>query len=186
VPARAQRYGLQPAQRCRARWRSPSSLRSSARRIAPNAMRRPRMSTPIGAGCRSEHLVVCLSGLGGPPQIRAVTRARSAAQCRGSGARRRHLQQAAAAQPLLADAAGEWFRDIVRAAFGSLDKATGDAGCRRSSRWCRRRTPRLPAARPAQRVDEVIIQVSDNSRRWGTARRKPPSPYSCSVSPARS
>jgi phage terminase large subunit-like protein len=29
------------------------------------------------------------------------------------------------AQPLLADAAGEWFRDIVRAAFGSLDKATG-------------------------------------------------------------
>jgi phage terminase large subunit-like protein len=28
-------------------------------------------------------------------------------------------------QPRMADAAGEWFRDIVRAAFGSLDKATG-------------------------------------------------------------
>jgi phage terminase large subunit-like protein len=29
-------------------------------------------------------------------------------------------------QPLMLDAAGEWFRDIVRAAFGSLDKATGE------------------------------------------------------------
>jgi phage terminase large subunit-like protein len=28
-------------------------------------------------------------------------------------------------QPQMAEAAGEWFRDIVRAAFGSLDKATG-------------------------------------------------------------
>jgi phage terminase large subunit-like protein len=28
-------------------------------------------------------------------------------------------------QPLMADAAGQWFRDIVRAAFGSLDTATG-------------------------------------------------------------
>jgi phage terminase large subunit-like protein len=28
-------------------------------------------------------------------------------------------------QPRLADAAGDWFRDIVRAAFGSLDKTTG-------------------------------------------------------------
>ena len=28
-------------------------------------------------------------------------------------------------EPLLADAAGDWFRDIVRAAFGSIDLATG-------------------------------------------------------------
>jgi phage terminase large subunit-like protein len=28
-------------------------------------------------------------------------------------------------QPTMAEGAGEWFRDIVRAAFGSLDKATG-------------------------------------------------------------
>ena len=28
-------------------------------------------------------------------------------------------------QPRLADAAGDWFRDIVRAVFGSLDEATG-------------------------------------------------------------
>jgi phage terminase large subunit-like protein len=28
-------------------------------------------------------------------------------------------------QPRMAEAAGDWFRDIVRAAFGSLDKATG-------------------------------------------------------------
>jgi phage terminase large subunit-like protein len=50
-------------------------------------------------------------------------------------------------QPTMAEAAGDWFRDIVRSAFGSLDKLTGAAASPRSSPWCRRRIPRPRAAR---------------------------------------
>jgi phage terminase large subunit-like protein len=50
--------------------------------------------------------------------------------------------------PMMAEAGGDWLRDIVRALFGSLDPETGIRMIVELFSWCRRRTrrPRALAA----------------------------------------
>lgn len=49
-------------------------------------------------------------------------------------------------QPLMRDAAGDWFRDIIRATFGSVDRKTGVRRVGETFALVPKKTRRPPAA----------------------------------------
>ena len=97
----------------------------SARRSSCRWRLRPRTPATAGANCCSDRLELRLRRLGAAPQGRPVVGSRPAAVQDKADRAVRIFDKLCVpdieGQPPFAIAAGEWFRDIVRVVFGSLD-----------------------------------------------------------------